>query len=304
MKRILFVISLILTLFLGLTACDRPVTTESNELASAEWQAVLDSLGKELDQLENPIEKTTALRNYVGSLLDVGPITEEWGKIYDTLQIKKQDLPHWYPIFKANLQPTHCSVISQVYVALLRNFGFKAINYSYGLGAPYSHTVVVVALPQADSLLYIVQDPTLATLYTQLSGEPLDIRSLWAAIEEGNMELVGITTDTVATWAVVPPASLFAVLKNNFLTDSCHQIIEKVLQENNHQSSLISIPFLRHYTSWRNPCDNYEDRFVKALRQAGYPGDLRYAMMIKPSFWGEDKELAKQIENSFQATKH
>ncbi|WP_367389496.1 hypothetical protein [Lewinella sp. LCG006] len=304
MKRILFVISLILTLFWGFPACDRPVTTERNDFASAEWQAVLDSLSIELDQLENPIEKTTALRNYVGRLLDVGPISDELGKVYDTLQIKERDLPNWYPIFKANQQPTHCSVISQTYVALLRNFGFKAINYSYGLEAPFSHTVVVVALPQADSLLYIVQDPTLATLYTQLSGEPLDIRSLWADIEEGNMEQVGITTDTVATWAVVPPGSLASVLKKDFLQDSCRRLIEKILKDNDGQASLTNLPFLRHYTSWRNPCDNYEDRFVKALQQAGYHGDLRYAMMIKPSFWGEDKNLAQQLEAYFQAVKN
>lgn len=304
MKRILFVISLILTLLWGLPACDRPPTTEKNDFATAEWQAVLDSLSKELDQLANPIEKTTALRNYVGSLLDVGPITEELGKVYDTLQLKERDLSRWYPIFKANQQPTHCSIISQTYVALLRSFGFKAINYSYGLGAPYSHTVVVVAIPQADSLLYIVQDPTLATLYTQLAGEPLDIRSLWANIEERNIDRIGIATDTVATWAVVPPASLAAVLKNNLLQDACRQIIEKVLEDNDHQAPFVNLPFLRHYTSWRNPCDNYEDRFVKALQQAGYPADLRYTMTIEPSFWGEDENLAQQLEACFQAVKN
>lgn len=304
MKRNLFVISWILTLLWGLCACDRPATTEKNDLATAEWQAVLDSLGKALDQLENPIEKTTALRNYVGSLLDVGVISDELEKVYDTLQLKEQDLSRWYPIFKANQQPTHCSIISQAYVALLRNFGFKAINYSYGLGAPYSHTVVVVAIPQADSLLYIVQDPTLATLYTQLAGEPLDIRSLWVNIEEGNIDRIGIATDTVATWAVVPPAALASALNNHLLQDTCREIIEKAMAKYDHPSPQLIVPFLRHYTSWRNPCDNYEDRFVKALEQAGYPEDLRYAMMIKPSFWGEDEHLAEQLEACFQAVKN
>ncbi len=304
MKRILFVISLTLTMFWGLCTCDRPVKTERNDPAATEWQAVLDSLGKELDQLENLVEKTTALRNYVGSLLDVGSLSDELGREYDTLQIKERDLSRWYPVFKANNKPTHCSVISQTYVALLRNFGFKAINYSYGLGAPYSHTVVVVAIPQADSILYIVQDPTLATLYTQVPGEPMDIRSLWSKIEKGTIDSIGIATDTIETWAVVSPASLASVLKNNLLQDSCRQLIEKVLEDYDHQSSLVNLPFLRHYTSWRNPCDNYEDRFIKALQQAGYPRDLRYAMTIRPSFWGEDKNLAQQLGTYFQAVKN
>lgn len=304
MKRILVVISLILTILWSLLACNQPATTQRSDRATAEWQAVLDSLGKALDQLENPIERTTALRNYVGSLLDVGVISEELGKVYDTLQIKERDLSYWYPVFKANNQPTHCSVISQTYVALLRIFGFNAINYSYGLDAPYSHTVVVVAIPQADSLLYIVQDPTLATLYTQLSGEPMDIRRLWANIEEGNIDRIGMATDTVATWAVVSPAALASALNNHLLQDTCREIIEQAMAKYDHSSPQLIVPFLRHYTSWRNPCDNYEDRFVKALEQAGYPEDLRYAMMIKPSFWGEDENLAQQLVTFFQEIKN
>lgn len=300
MKKNLVVISLILTMLWGLFACARPATTESNHETIAEWQTVLDSLGKELDQLENPVEKTTALRNYVGSLLDVGPISEELVRVYDTLKLSELNLPRWYPIFKANQQATHCSIISQTYVALLRSFGFKAINYSYGLDVPYSHTIVVVAIPQADSLLYIVQDPTLATLYTQMSGEPLDIRSLWANIEEGSIDHIAMATDTVATWAVLPPGSLTSVLKKDFLQDSCRRLVEKMLEDNDRQASLANLPFLRHYSSWRDPCDNYEDRFVKALQQAGYPGNLRHAMAIEPSFWGEDENLAQQLSAYFQ----
>ena len=277
------------------SACQPNQITQVTDKAAQEWQLELDSLSQELAVLDK-VAQTTLLRNYAGRLLDVGYVPESLNQRYRSMLITDTNVVYWYDLFRRDAVPTHCDVISKFYVYLLNHFGFKAANYTYGLkGTAFTHTVTAIDIGNADQAYIILQDPTLATLYLDNQEQAIHLPDHWKELAEGHPENIKWTSDTVTTKALVLPEAVEEVTAYLSATEGCEEMLADY-QLKNTDGEGIKTSFQRHYLSWQNYCDRFDQRFLTALAEEGYAVDLRSALLVQAEVWGGDQKLIQYLQ--------
>jgi hypothetical protein len=286
----------LLTILLGLSACQQNEATTTDTQATLKWQSTLDSLEKELAPLDDKVAQTTLLRNYAGALLDVGFVPESLNQRYRSMIISDTNVVYWHNLFLTDAVPTHCDVISKFYVYLLSQFGFKATNYTYGLkNTSFTHTVTAIDIGSADQPYIILQDPTLATLYLDQEGEAIHLPELWTSLKQGDATKINWSTDTIQTHALVIPEAAEAVTSYLGATADCETTLAEYHDKRKDNPNVKSA-FYRHYRAWADHCDRFDQRFLAALEEAGYTVDLQSALLVQTEVWGGHLALTEQLQ--------
>ena len=289
----------LLTILLDLSACQQTEAIPDNQ-AIRTWQHTLDSLGEELAALDDKVAQTTLLRNYAGALLDVGYVPESLNQRYRNLIIADTNVVYWHNLFLTDAVPTHCDVISKFYLYLLSDFGFKATNYTYGLkNTPFTHTITAIEIGSADRPYIILQDATLATLYLDQNGEAIHLSDLWHELLNGRPQNIRWVTDTVTTNALVLPEAVEPVSNYLSTTKGCDKTLAE-LQERHIENEILKTTFRRHYYSWKDHCDRFDQKFLAILAEDGYTVDQKTALLVEIEIWGGAPQLARNLQKSIR----
>jgi hypothetical protein len=250
---------------------------------SVSWDDELARLQAILKTLPSDLDKTTFLRAYTGELIDIGLPDDQTNQFYQSIDFQSFNLAKFYAMFKQDKVPAACGITSYFYIKLLQAFGFKAYQYSFGFKqAPYQrfiHSVALVDIDYKGARRLIIQDPYLDLTFRNQDQEPIDFFDFLTRLKQRRYNGIVMDPSSVNTSLLVPDPSPYYPR----LSQACQNLMAQAFQQDN-GTWKTKIPITRNYhTLMQSPCDNFEQAFVTALRENGYPEPFIYAYTIRAS---------------------
>ena len=247
----------------------------------AAWTHELARLSERLRTVSSDFDKTTFLRRYTGELVDVGRPDERTLRRFRAVALDDFDPAEYYPLFRDDRLPGNCGITSFFYIKLLEAFGFKAYQYSFGYTEkpyePFIHSVALVEIEAEGRRRLIVQDPYLNLTYRTREGRPLDFADFLAAIRGKRYAEVVMDSSSVTTSLLVPDPSLYLP----YLSAECQAGMRGLLTRPD-GSLKTKLPIVRSYgTLMQSGCDDFERRFVEAMRRHGLDEPFLYAYTLR-----------------------
>lgn len=244
------------------------------------WEEELSNLKVHLGTLSSDFEKTTFLREYVGTLIDIGRPDDEARSLYPA-DFDSVDLAQLYELFKQHTLPAECGLTSLFYIKLLHAFEFNAYQYSFGFTKkPYDnfiHSVALVDIGSTGRKRVIIQDPYCNLTYRTRDGEPIEFFDFLHAIKGRRYQDIVMDSPALATSFLVSDASVY----NPYLDEASKALMAATLALDD-GSMAKRIPITRSYANlMQSPAYNFEAAFAQTLHQHGFAEPFLYAYTLR-----------------------
>jgi hypothetical protein len=247
------------------------------------WRREVRRLRTRSRDLPSDFERTTFLREYVGTLIPIGRPDDRTRRLYATIDFVSFHPADFYLLFRNRSLSAQCGVTSFFYIKLLSALGFRAYQYSFGFTehgyAQFVHSVALVEIARHEARRLIVQDPYFNLTYTTADGEPLDFFELLAALQKGQYDLIATHSPPLQAVLLIPDIISY----DPYLSEECRQrMIEALTLEDGSMTKKMTIE--RSYASlMQSPCGGSEKQFLDALRVHGFDEPFVYAYTLRAS---------------------